>query len=87
MADPGARSVPAHVVEAVPAALARAENVMPLAMSDGVLTVAVDRPFDFDLIEKLQFILDTCGRSIEPVAAPAEAIRAAVARYYGEATA
>jgi hypothetical protein len=41
----------------VPAALARAENVMPLAMSDGVLTVAVDRPFDFDLIEKLQFIL------------------------------
>jgi type IV pilus assembly protein PilB len=87
MPDPDFRAIPAHVVGAVPAALAREENVMPLAMSDGVLTVAVESPFDFDLIEKLQFILGTCGRSIEPVAAPADAIRAAVARYYGEATA
>ena len=87
MPDPDFRAIPAHVVESVPAALAREENVMPLARRDGVLTVAVDRPFDFDLIEKLQFILGTCGRSVETVAAPADAIRAAVARYYGEATA
>jgi Type II secretion system (T2SS), protein E, N-terminal domain len=49
--------------------------------------VAVESLCDFDLIEKLQFMLGTCGRSIEPVAAPADTIRAAVARYYGEATA
>ena len=58
---------------------------MPLAISDGVLTVAVESLLDFDLIDKRQFIFGTCGRSIEPVAAPADAIRAAVARYYGEA--
>jgi hypothetical protein len=70
----------------VPAALAREESIMPLAMSGDVLTVAVERPCDFDLIEKLQFILGTCGRRIEPVAAPADAIRAAIARYYDDAT-
>jgi hypothetical protein len=56
--DPDLTAIPAHVIDCVPAALAREENVMPLAMSsDGVLTVAVDRPFDYDLIDKLQFIL------------------------------
>jgi hypothetical protein len=85
--DPGAGDIPAHVVSTMPAALARSENVMPLAMNDGVLTVAVESLSDVDLIEKLEFILGTCGRGIEiePVAAPAEVIRAAVARYYGEA--
>ena len=89
MPDPDLTAIPAHVVDCVPAALARENNVMPLAMSrDGVLTVAVESLLDFDLIEKLQFILGggACGHRIEPVAAPAAAIRAAVARYYGEAT-
>jgi hypothetical protein len=72
------------VVAAVPAALAREENIMPVALADGILTIAVDRPADFALIDKLRFVLGQCGLRIAPVAAPAEAIRAAVARYYGE---
>jgi hypothetical protein len=83
--DPSALHIPAHVVEMVPAALARENDVMPVALADGVLTLAVARPGDLDLIEKLQFILGVCDPRIEFVGAPASAIRAAVARYYGAA--
>jgi hypothetical protein len=85
--DPGALIIPSDVVAAVPAELARGENVMPLALRGGVLTVAVDRPADFELIDKLRFVLGACGLRVEAVAAPAGAIRAAVERYYGGAAA
>jgi hypothetical protein len=83
--DPSAMHIPAHVVEMVPAALARENNIMPVALADGVLTIAVDRPGDLDLIEKLQFILGVCDGRIEFVGARESTIRAAVARYYGAA--
>jgi type IV pilus assembly protein PilB len=83
--DPSAQHIPAHVVDMVPAALARENDVMPVALAGGVLTVAVARPADLELLEKLRFVLGVCDGQIEFVGARADAIRAAVARYYGGA--
>lgn len=75
-------AIPGYAVAAMPAALAREENVMPVALAGRVLTVAVEDPMDFELVDKLRFI---CNLQVELVAAHANAIRCAVARYYGEA--
>jgi hypothetical protein len=81
--DPSVTNIPAQAVAAVPAELAREENVMPVALADGVLTIAVDRPGDFELIDRLRFVLARCQiRRIDAVPAASNAIRAAIARYY-----
>jgi type IV pilus assembly protein PilB len=80
--DPSLMAIPGYAVAAMPAALAREENVMPVALAGRVLTVAVEDPMDFELVDKLRFI---CNLQVELVAAHANAIRCAVARYYGEA--
>ena len=54
---------------------------MPVALAGRVLTVAVERPLDFELFDKLRFL---CNLEIEPVVASATAIRCAVARHYCE---
>jgi hypothetical protein len=46
-------AIPSYVVAAMATALAREENVMPVALAGRVLTVAVDDPLDFELIDKL----------------------------------
>jgi len=76
-------AIPSYAVAAMPAALAREDNVMPVALVGRVLTIAVENPMDFELIDKLRFI---CNLQVEPVAASANAIRCAVARYYDEAS-
>lgn len=52
---------------------------MPVALARRVLTVAVEDPLDFDLIDELRFI---CNLQIDVVVATANAIRCAVARHY-----
>jgi Type II secretion system (T2SS), protein E, N-terminal domain len=81
--DPSVVAIASYAVTAMPAAVAREENVMPVALAGGVLTVAVDRPMDFELVDKLRFI---CNLKIELVMASPTAIRCAVARHYGEAS-
>ena len=76
-------AISSYAVAALPAALAREENVMPVALAGRMLTVAVDDPMNFELIDKLRFI---CNLQVELVAADANAIRCAVTRYYGEAS-
>jgi type IV pilus assembly protein PilB len=81
--DPSLMAIPSYAGAAMPAALARVENVMPVALAGRVLTVAVEDPLDFELIDKVVFI---CNLQVEVVTASANAIRCAVARYYGEAS-
>jgi type IV pilus assembly protein PilB len=81
--DPSLMAIPSYAVAAMPAALARVENVMPVALAGRVLTVAVEDPLDFELIDKVVFI---CNLQVEVVTASPNAIRCAVARYYGEAS-
>jgi type IV pilus assembly protein PilB len=73
-------SIPAEVVALVPESVARENTVLPLAQGDGQLTVIVNDPENFDLLEKLRFILN---RQISFALAPREALLAAINKYYG----
>ncbi|MBN1591193.1 MAG: Flp pilus assembly complex ATPase component TadA [Pirellulales bacterium] len=73
--------IPPSVVELVPESVARENAILPLAESDGELTVIVSDPDDFEVIEKLRFILN---KHIEIALAPRENILEAVNRYYGQ---
>src|SRR5690606_5826022 len=50
--------IPPSVVELVPESVARENAVIPLAEDDGALMVLVSDPYDYETIEKLQFILN-----------------------------
>ncbi len=73
--------IPPSVVELVPESVARENVAIPLAESDGTLTVIVSDPMDYDTVEKLRFILN---RQIEIALAPREAILEAINRHYGQ---
>ena len=73
--------IPPSVVELVPESVARENVAIPLAESDGKLTVIVSDPMDYDTFDKLRFILN---RQIEIALAPREAILEAINRHYGQ---
>jgi hypothetical protein len=71
--------VPPAIIELIPASVARENLVLPIALNEGVLTVAMANP-DEETIQKLQFILN---RVLHPVLALREQILPAIDRYYG----
>ena len=73
--------IPPSVVELVPESVARENVAIPLAESDGTLTVIVSDPMDYETFDKLRFILN---RQIEIALAPREAIIEAINRHYGQ---
>jgi type IV pilus assembly protein PilB len=79
--DPSVMVIPRAAVESIPAELARGENVAPISLAGGTLTVAVENPLDFELLDKLRY---HCGMPIAVVAADADRIRAVVGWHYGE---
>lgn len=58
----------------------RENRVVPIHVLENVLTVAVCDPLDLQSLDSLRFLT---GLQIEPVLATAEAINAAIERYYG----
>ncbi len=74
-------AIPASVVELVPESVARENIAIPLAESDGTLTVIVSDPMDYETFDKLRFILN---RQIEIALAPRDAILDAINRHYGQ---
>ena len=68
-------------MELVPESVARENVTIPLAESDGKLTVVVSDPNDYDTFDKLRFILN---RQIEIALAPKAAIVEAINRHYGQ---
>ncbi|HLA83338.1 MAG TPA: ATPase, T2SS/T4P/T4SS family [Thermoguttaceae bacterium] len=74
-------AIPPSVVELVPESVARENAILPLSEQDGELTVIVSDPQDFEVIEKLRFILN---KQIEIALAPRDSILEAVNRYYGQ---
>jgi len=73
--------IPPSVVELVPESVARENVAIPLAESDGTLTIIVSDPDDYETFDKLRFILN---RQIEIALAPREAINEAINRHYGQ---
>ncbi len=71
--------IPRSVLATVPESVARENLIVPLAEEDGSLTVIVSDPLNFELLDKLRFILN---RRIEIALAPKDAIVAAINRFY-----
>jgi type IV pilus assembly protein PilB len=74
-------TVAPSVVEQVPESVARENVVFPMSMDGGSLKVCVSDPGDFDILQKLQFILN---KDIQPVLASREQIVEAINRHYGQ---
>jgi type IV pilus assembly protein PilB len=74
-------TVPASVVEMVPESVARENRVMPISAEGNVLKIVTSEPDNYDVLQKLQFILN---KDIQPVLADREQIVAAINRHYGQ---
>jgi type IV pilus assembly protein PilB len=72
--------IPPSVIEMVPESVARENVVIPLSMDGDALTVAINDPMKFEILDKLRFILN---REIKVKVAPNEAIQSAINRHYG----
>ncbi len=79
--DLSAVTIPEHIIELVPEAVARENSVIPLSEEDDTLTVILSDPLDLETIEKLRFILN---RRIETALAPKQDIQGAINRHYGQ---
>lgn len=75
------REIPADVVEQVPESVARENSVIPLEMVGDSLLVALDDPMNYEVLDKLRFILN---KDIKVAMAPREAIQNAINRSYGQ---
>ncbi len=69
------------VIELVPESVARENLVIPIAMDGENLVVAIGDPMNFEVLDKLRFILN---REINVAVAPEEAIQTAINRHYGQ---
>jgi len=67
-------------IELVPESVARENVVIPIAVEGSALRVAIHDPMNFEVLDKLRFILN---RDINVSLAPKEAIHAAINRHYG----
>ncbi|MDB5342520.1 MAG: type secretion system protein [Schlesneria sp.] len=78
--DIAAMEIPQSVIALIPESVARENIVIPLAMVDERLRVAMSNAMDLDVIDKLRFMTN---REIEPVGASKESIQTSINRHYG----
>ncbi len=74
-------TIPAAVVELVPESVSRENVILPYSQEGNVLKIIMSDPSDFDIVQKLQFILN---KDIQPVLAAREQIIEAINRHYGQ---
>ncbi len=73
--------MPSYIIEQVPESVARENTVIPLEMQGESLVVAVHDPMNFEVLEKLRFILN---KDIKVAMASKEMIQNAINRHYGQ---
>jgi type IV pilus assembly protein PilB len=73
--------IPQSIIELVPESVARENIVIPVASDGEKLKVAVEDPMNFEVVEKLRFILN---RDVDMVMASKEGILTAINRSYGQ---
>jgi type IV pilus assembly protein PilB len=71
--------IPAEVIALVPTMMARNYNVVPVAVQDGRITVAMSNPHDINILDDLRYVL---RMEVQGAVASEEGIRAAMAKYY-----
>src|ERR1700730_14457651 len=74
--------IPPEVIKQIRAEDARRFKVIPVALGETGLVVAVSDPLDIDTIDSLSFLLQ---RELELVCASPDKIREALVKYYGTA--
>jgi type IV pilus assembly protein PilB len=74
-------TVPQSVIEMVPESVARENRVLPMSVDGNVLKIITSEPDNYDVLQKLQFILN---KDVQPVLADREQIVAAINRHYGQ---
>lgn len=72
--------VDAAVIRLVPQETARRHQLLPLQRLGATLKVAMADPTNFLALDEIRFMT---GLSVEPIVAPAAAVRAAIERHYG----
>jgi general secretion pathway protein E/type IV pilus assembly protein PilB len=80
MVELGELRLPDEVIAAVPRHIAKKYNVVPVAVHEGTVTVAISDPSDLDTIDSLTHLLN---KQLELRVATPEDIEAAIGRYYG----
>lgn len=73
--------IPRTVIELVPESVARENYVIPLEIEDDVIKVAVSNAMDYEVLDKLRFVLN---REVKVAVSSKEAIGAAINRHYGD---
>ncbi|MFH0963657.1 MAG: type II secretion system ATPase GspE [Planctomycetota bacterium] len=68
------------LLELIPQAIAKRQNIVPIAREDGRILVASAEPLDFNTLDNLRFLL---GADIDYVFADRESLQEAVNRCYG----
>jgi len=74
--------IPPQIIKQIRAEEARRFKVIPVALSETGLIVAVGDPLDIDTIDSLSFLLQ---RELELVCTSPQKIREALIKYYGTA--
>ena len=73
--------IPRSVVELIPESVARENVVIALALDDEAIKVALSNAMDFEVLDKLRFVLN---REVKVAVASKESIQAAINRHYGD---
>jgi len=73
--------IPHSVIELVPESVARENIVIPVSFENERLEVAVVDPLNYEVVEKLRFILD---RDVEMLMGQKDQILSAINRHYGQ---
>ena len=73
--------IPRSVIELVPESVARENMVLPLALEGNVMKIAMSDPTNYEVVQKLQFVLN---RDIQPALAVQEQIQECINKNYGQ---
>jgi type IV pilus assembly protein PilB len=78
--DLSGREIPPQVLRLIPAGLARLHRVLPIAVSDNTLSIALVDPLNMRAAEDLRFAL---GKDLHVVVSPTEQVDNLIRRHYG----
>jgi hypothetical protein len=81
VAGPGSfRSIPAHVIRSLPLSLVKRHKVVPLAVEEHSIRVALSDPNDLVILDEIAFVT---GKQVKALVAPEARLLEAMESYYG----